>query len=139
MTVVPPLLIAGVQSVNVPEAEQNTVSLPVPQVGPISRLVICTPLRRLVNVIVKYSTEMLVFHVSKPKPMFGVPQLVNDGVRGSWVLEPVPQRGLVLCNGAGATWPRRKQLPADHSTLDDKAGLIGAATVNARVAGHSER
>jgi hypothetical protein len=27
------------------------------------------------------------------------PQLVNDGLCGSWALVPVPQRGLVLFNG----------------------------------------
>src|SRR6516164_4083438 len=32
-----------------------------------------------------------------------------DGLCGSWVLVPVPQRELVLCNGAGASWPGATQ------------------------------
>src|SRR6516165_9873954 len=75
VTVAPPLLSAGVQGINVPEAEQNTVWLPVPQVGANSKLVICTPLTSPMNVIVKSSTGMLAFHVSKPRPMPGEPQL----------------------------------------------------------------
>ena len=55
---------------------------PVPHVGPISRLVICTPLRKLVNVMVKSSTGMLAFQVSNPWPMPGEPQLNVE----SWLI-----------------------------------------------------
>src|SRR5215469_15949376 len=68
-------------------AEQNPVWLPLPHVGFVSRLVICTPLAKLVNVIVKSSMATLPFHVSKPRPTPGVPQLNVE----SWLMiQPSP-------------------------------------------------
>jgi len=83
--VAPLLLSRGVHGVKVPE--QNTIWLPVPHVGPVSRLVICAPLAELVNVIVKSSIGTLPFHVSKPRPTPGVPQLNDE----SWlIIQPSP-------------------------------------------------
>src|SRR6516165_1890001 len=51
-------------------------------------------------------------------PLLNAFESLAEGQCGSWVLVPVPQRGLVLCNGVGASLPWKERVRADYSTRD---------------------